>query len=97
MACSMTENSCQLCAVTTLEFEPIPIYCTPCGVRIKRNASHYTVIAGESRHYVCTPCYNDARENSVSINGTSILKPTLEKKKNDGPAEEAVCMPHDLI
>ncbi|KAJ6336556.1 hypothetical protein OIU76_006438 [Salix suchowensis] len=35
---SMSENSCQLCAVEKLTFEPPPIYCTPCGGRIKRNA-----------------------------------------------------------
>ncbi|KAG0465829.1 hypothetical protein HPP92_019993 [Vanilla planifolia] len=30
---SMSENSCQLCAVEKLTFEPPPIYCTPCGAR----------------------------------------------------------------
>ncbi|KAH9615481.1 hypothetical protein KSS87_003178, partial [Heliosperma pusillum] len=40
---TMSENSCQLCAVEKLSFEPPPIYCTPCGARIKRNAMYYTV------------------------------------------------------
>ncbi|XP_024006071.1 histone acetyltransferase HAC4 [Eutrema salsugineum] len=87
--CSMSENACQLCAVERLVFEPIPIYCSPCGVRVKRNALHYSVAAGESRHYVCATCYNVARENSVSVDGTSIPKAKLEKKKNDEQVGEA--------
>ncbi|XP_010481202.1 PREDICTED: histone acetyltransferase HAC4-like [Camelina sativa] len=83
MGCSMSVNSCQLCAVERLVFEPIPIYCSPCGVRIKKNALHYSVAAGESKHCVCAPCYNEARENLVSLDGTCIPKAKLEKKKND--------------
>ncbi|CAA7027415.1 unnamed protein product [Microthlaspi erraticum] len=83
MGCSMSANACQLCGVERLVFEPIPIYCSPCGVRIKRNAVHYSAAAGESRHHVCAHCYNEARENSVSVDGTCIPKTSLEKKKND--------------
>jgi E1A/CREB-binding protein len=53
---SMSENSCQLCAVEKLTFEPPPIYCSPCGARIKRNAMYYTMGAGDIRHYFCIPC-----------------------------------------
>ncbi|KAE8655510.1 Histone acetyltransferase HAC12 [Hibiscus syriacus] len=45
---SMSENSCQLCAVEKLTFEPPPIYCSPCGARIKRNALYYTMGAGDT-------------------------------------------------
>ncbi|KAG7600692.1 Zinc finger FYVE/PHD-type [Arabidopsis suecica] len=88
MGFSLSANSCQLCAVERLVFEPIPIYCSPCGVRIKKNAFYYSIAAGESRHYVCAPCYNEARENTVSVDGTSIPKARLEKKKNDEKIEE---------
>ncbi|CAN8287932.1 unnamed protein product [Cochlearia groenlandica] len=84
----MTVNSCQLCAIEKLVFEPIPIYCSPCGTRIKRNALHYSFVARESRQYVCSPCYNGTHENSVSIDGTPISKSRLEKKKNDEQVEE---------
>ncbi|CAH2033413.1 unnamed protein product [Thlaspi arvense] len=83
MGGSISANACQLCAVERLVFEPLPIYCSPCGVRIKRNAFHYSVAAGESWHYVCATCYNESRENSVSVDGTCIPKARLEKKKND--------------
>ncbi|CAL9219069.1 unnamed protein product [Arabidopsis halleri] len=90
MGFSLTANSCQLCAAERLVFEPIPIYCSPCGVRIKKNALHYSIAAGESRHYVCAPCYNEARENTVSVDGTSIPKARLEKKKSNEQIGEGV-------
>ncbi|KAG6577832.1 Histone acetyltransferase HAC1, partial [Cucurbita argyrosperma subsp. sororia] len=85
---SMSENSCQLCAVEKLTFEPPPIYCTPCGARIKRNAMYHTVGAGDTRHYFCIPCYNDARGDAIVVDGTAIPKSRLEKKKNDEETEE---------
>ncbi|CAH8381540.1 unnamed protein product [Eruca vesicaria subsp. sativa] len=89
MGLTMSENSCQLCAVERLAFEPTPIYCTPCGARVKRNAMHYTVVVGESRHYVCIPCYNETRTNTVTVDGTPVPKPRFEKKKNDEEVEES--------
>ncbi|KAL1319685.1 hypothetical protein HN51_064477 [Arachis hypogaea] len=85
---SMSENSCQLCAVEKLTFEPPPIYCTTCGVRIKRNNMYYTTGAGDTRHYFCIPCYNDARSENINVDGTPIPKSRLEKKKNDEETEE---------
>lgn len=85
---SMSENSCQLCAVEKLTFEPPPIYCSPCGARIKRNAMYYTMGTGDTRHYFCIPCYNEARGDSVVVDGTSLPKARLEKKKNDEETEE---------
>ncbi|XAR74064.1 Histone acetyltransferase [Bertholletia excelsa] len=85
---SMSENSCQLCAVEKLTFEPPPIYCTPCGARIKRNAMYYTIAAVDTRHYFCIPCYNEARGDTILADGTAILKSRLEKKKNDEETEE---------
>ncbi|KAG4399418.1 hypothetical protein AAZX31_08G222900 [Glycine max] len=85
---SMSENSCQLCAVEKLTFEPPPIYCTTCGVRIKRNNMYYTTGTGDTRHYFCLPCYNDARTENIIVDGTPIAKSRLEKKKNDEETEE---------
>lgn len=85
---SMSENSCQLCAVEKLTFEPPPIYCTPCGARIKRNAMYYNFGAGDTRHYFCIPCHNDSRGETIIADGTSIPKARLEKKKNDEDTEE---------
>ncbi|KAC9722389.1 hypothetical protein E3N88_45342 [Mikania micrantha] len=88
MELSMNENSCQLCAVEKLNFEPPPIYCSPCGARIKRNAMFYTWGSGDTRHFFCIPCYNESRGDTISVDGTNILKARLEKKKNDEETEE---------
>ncbi|XP_073286278.1 histone acetyltransferase HAC1-like isoform X1 [Primulina huaijiensis] len=88
MGHSMNENSCQLCAVEKLNFEPLPIYCTPCGARIKRNAMYYTFGAGDTRHSFCIPCYNEARGDTIVVDRTSIPKTRVEKKKNDDNPEE---------
>ncbi|XP_074268313.1 histone acetyltransferase HAC1-like isoform X2 [Silene latifolia] len=85
---TMSENSCQLCAVEKLSFEPPPIYCTPCGARIKRNAMYYTVGAGDTRHFFCIPCYNETRGDTIVVDGTAIPKGRMEKKKNDEETEE---------
>ncbi|XP_059643314.1 histone acetyltransferase HAC1-like [Cornus florida] len=85
---SMSENSCQLCAVEKLTFEPPPLYCTPCGARIKRNAMYYTIGAGDTRHYFCIPCYNESRGDTITADGSLISKARLEKKKNDEETEE---------
>lgn len=87
----MSENCCQLCAVEKLAFEPPPLYCTTCGVRIKRNSMYYTMGTGDTRHYFCIPCYNDARTENIIVDGTPIAKSRLEKKKNDEETEEWVC------
>lgn len=87
---SMSENSCQLCAVEKLTFEPPPIYCSPCGARIKRNAPYYTIGMGDTRHFFCTHCYNETRGDSIEVEGTFHQKAKLEKKKNDEETEEWV-------
>lgn len=87
---SMTENSCQLCAVEKLVFEPPPIYCTPCGVRIKRNAFYYTFGTGDTRHCFCIPCYNDFRGDTIVVDGMTIPKLRVERKRNDEEIEEWV-------
>lgn len=87
---SMSENSCQLCAVEKLTFEPPPIYCTPCGARIKRNAMYFTTGSGDTRYYFCIPCYNEVRSDTIEVDGVSIAKARLEKKKNDEETEEWV-------
>jgi E1A/CREB-binding protein len=77
-AISMNENTCQLCAVERLTFEPPPIYCTPCGSRIKCNAMYYTIRTGELRHYICIPCFNEARGETIEVEGYVVAKIMLE-------------------
>ncbi|XP_031503944.1 histone acetyltransferase HAC1-like isoform X2 [Nymphaea colorata] len=85
---SMSENSCQLCAVEKLTFEPPPIYCSTCGARIKRNAMYYTIGSADTRHYFCIPCYNEVRSDAIDVDGVAYPKARMEKKKNDEETEE---------
>ncbi|KAK4269630.1 hypothetical protein QN277_022761 [Acacia crassicarpa] len=89
MGYSISENSCQLCAVEKLAFEPPPLYCSNCNARIKRNATYYTMVAGETRNYVCTPCYNETRGDNIVVDRSTIPKARLQKKKNDEETEES--------
>ncbi|XP_024524723.1 histone acetyltransferase HAC1 [Selaginella moellendorffii] len=84
-----SENACRICAVERLTFEPPPLYCTTCGVRLKRNSVYYTAGSGETRHYFCIPCYNASPADTVGLDGQLYPKSKLEKKKNDEETEEA--------
>jgi hypothetical protein len=50
----------------------------------------YTMGAGDTRHYFCIPCYNEARGDTIVADGNAIPKARLEKKKNDEETEEWV-------
>lgn len=90
MSVTENKNSCQLCGVENLPFEPPPIYCSPCGARIKRNAIYYTTGTAEARYYFCSLCYNEARGDTIEAEELTISKAKLEKKKNDEVTYEAV-------
>ncbi|CAM0909763.1 unnamed protein product [Alopecurus aequalis] len=86
------ENACQLCKVVKLNFEPPPIYCSPCGARIKRNAPYYSDPTAETCYSLCLFCYNEARSQTIQVEGNSLNKAKLVKKKNDDETEEGWVM-----
>uniref|UniRef100_A0ACD5V9A0 Uncharacterized protein n=1 Tax=Avena sativa TaxID=4498 RepID=A0ACD5V9A0_AVESA len=88
MVSSENGNLCQLCKVEKLTFKPLLIYCSFCGTPIKRNAPYYTVVTGDTRHFFCTPCYNDSRGDSIEVEGQDFLKAQFDKKRNDEEIEE---------
>eukprot|EP01018_Ginkgo_biloba_P022569 Gb_20413 [translate_table: standard] len=85
----MKENTCQLCMGGSLKFEPPPIYCTPCGARIRRNAIYYTAGVGVTRNYFCITCYNEIRDDTIGLDGVTYVKSKLEKRKNEEETEES--------
>lgn len=87
---SENDNICQLCKVEKLYFEPPPIYCSPCGARIKRNASYYTAAATETCHNFCILCYNEARSSTIQVEGNQFPKAKLQKMRNNDETEEGV-------
>lgn len=80
-AMEQSECPCQLCGIAKINFEPIPIYCTPCGARIKRNAKYYAVEAVDSTKHICNWCYDQTRGDSIVVDGTPCPKARLEKQK----------------
>ena len=53
-----------------------PIYCTPCGTQIKRNAYYWTMRFAETRYFLCIPCY---RANTVKEKWVYLRNSTLEE------------------
>ncbi|PPR89132.1 hypothetical protein GOBAR_AA31552 [Gossypium barbadense] len=88
---SMSENSCQLCAVEKLTFEPPPIYCSTCGARIKRNAMYYTMGAGDTRHYFCIPCHNEWVQCDKCEAWQHQICALFNGRRNDGGQAEYTC------
>ncbi|CAA6659708.1 unnamed protein product [Spirodela intermedia] len=84
------KNSCQLCGIGALSFEPPPIYCVKCYGRIKHNRAYHTMAncdslmnGGAGRLYLCNPCYNGSHGDSITYVGGVLPKVKLEKKRND--------------
>uniref|UniRef100_A0A1D1XYA6 histone acetyltransferase n=1 Tax=Anthurium amnicola TaxID=1678845 RepID=A0A1D1XYA6_9ARAE len=82
-------NSCQLCGMGDLLFEPPPIYCVKCYGRIKHNRAYHTMAnsdnmtSGAGRLYLCNPCFNGSHGDSITYIGGVLSKAKLEKKRND--------------
>jgi E1A/CREB-binding protein len=87
---SGNESACSLCNVATIYFEPPPVYCSPCGARIKRNASYYTALATETCHNFCLLCYNEARSQTIQVEDKQFPKEKLVRKRNDDKLDEPV-------
>ncbi|XP_019195482.1 PREDICTED: probable histone acetyltransferase HAC-like 1 isoform X2 [Ipomoea nil] len=88
---SSIENTCQLCGTDKLVFIPMPMYCSSCGVRIKRNlVFYYWGVEETSRRYCfCTQCFRASRGGNISFLGLSIPKAKLQKGKNNEENEES--------
>lgn len=84
----LKENTCQLCMGGNLKFEPPPIYCTPCGARIKRNSMYFSAGVGLTRSYFCLRCYSGIQHDTIGLDGVIYLKEKLDKRKNDEETEE---------
>ncbi|XP_015693701.2 probable histone acetyltransferase HAC-like 2 [Oryza brachyantha] len=85
---SESANLCQLCKVEKLNFEPPPMYCSPCCARIKRNASYYTGSTAMGRLYFCISCYNASLGKTIEVELIKLSKADLEKRRNNVETEE---------
>ncbi|KAF8011311.1 hypothetical protein BT93_J1810 [Corymbia citriodora subsp. variegata] len=87
---SIRENSCQLCGADKLVFAPPPIYCSSCGVLIKRNGVYYcTLNEIDVQCTFCASCHNCCRGGTIKCGGISVSKAKLHKRKNNEEIEES--------
>ncbi|KAH7298465.1 hypothetical protein KP509_25G044800 [Ceratopteris richardii] len=89
MELNMSASACSACAVETLHFDPIPVFCSQCGSRIKRNAIYYASGSGDSALVFCSPCFSATRSDVAESDGIKVQKSALEKKRNDEQRVEA--------
>ncbi|KAL8171548.1 hypothetical protein V2J09_023352 [Rumex salicifolius] len=77
----VSENFCQLCNLDKLWFPPMPIYCSPCGSRIKCRGTYYSMLDEYGGQVCfCSACFNKSRGANKS---------KMEMKKNDVVTEES--------
>jgi E1A/CREB-binding protein len=84
-------GACKACAVEKLTFEPPPMYCANCNARIKPKVTYYlgngSQQGGDVKQQFCSPCYNGFAPH-FEIEGMSVAKSQLVKKKNEEDLEE---------
>nr|XP_043634708.1 histone acetyltransferase HAC1-like [Erigeron canadensis] len=87
---SIGQNTCQLCSMDKLVFAPVPIYCSSCELRIKRNVGYYRS-ANEIgiRYCFCMSCYRGTHGANIMVRGFSFPKSNLQKAKNDEEKEDS--------
>ncbi|KAM3224549.1 hypothetical protein ACQJBY_057748 [Aegilops geniculata] len=85
---SINENACQLCKQEKLTFEPPPMYCFPCGARIRRNGPYYAYDTRDTHHSVCIPCYNKSSGHTIEVEGQMFPKARFQRKRNDEETQE---------
>ncbi|RMZ57131.1 hypothetical protein APUTEX25_002363 [Auxenochlorella protothecoides] len=83
------ENSCKVCGLNRLTFEPPSLYCFTCGQRIKRNQTYYyTPGSVEVKGFWCHPCFAEVKTEVIQMDGWSVRRADLEKRRNDEEVEE---------
>ena len=78
------ESSCKVCTLQHLYFEPPALYCYGCGQRIKRSQVYHGMpLAHELKGVWCHPCFTDIKSDLMPLEGWTVRKAELEKRKND--------------
>lgn len=83
-------TACKACGVEKLSFEPPPMYCTNCNVRIKPKQTYYLAGAPtqSDKQTFCTGCFSGFGP-SIEIDGNRFAKNQLTKRKNEEDLEES--------
>lgn len=74
---------CTACGGHNLLFEPPPLYCLNCTNRIKKGQIYWYAMVDINKHSVCSTCYKDHIKDSLVVDGKTVPKTKLKKKKNE--------------
>ncbi|KAG1663398.1 hypothetical protein FOA52_011676 [Chlamydomonas sp. UWO 241] len=85
-------ETCGVCGIIRLTFEPPVIYCMACGLKIKRGQTFYTtpeINVAEIKGAWCHSCFTEAKPEKILLEGSTYKKADLVKKKNEHEEEES--------
>jgi len=89
---SSPADACKVCGCVKLLYEPNALYCSMCGLKIKRGQTYYTTPPDqgtEVRGNWCHPCFMEVKQERIPTSfGGDARKSDLIKKKNDEEIEE---------
>ena len=69
-----------MCLLTKLSFEPPVIYCTSCGLKIKRGQTFHSTPPSDNndlRGYFCHQCYNEHKGERIVMEAAQFKKADL--------------------
>ena len=89
MLAAAPAGNCRACCAARLVYDPAPMYCGACGVRIKVKAQYFGTSrdAETTKQCFCAACYSGFGA-SVTVEGVKIPKVSLLKLKNEEDLEE---------
>jgi len=84
------DNTCHICEQDGLKFDPLPLFCTVCGVPIIKGVVywHFDNCLPELRPTFCNKCYNKAKKVVTLDPYQKILKSELQKKTHEEDVDE---------
>ena len=82
------KDACTMCGGERFTFEPPVFYCNGrCHKRIGRNRFYYTT--PENKFHYCQSCYQTMLKPQFELNGQTVNKKDLIKKKNNDTKQES--------
>ena len=82
------KDACTMCGGERFTFEPPVFYCNGrCHKRIGRNRFYYTT--PENKFHYCQSCYQTCLKPQFELNGQTVNKRDLIKKKNNDTKQES--------
>jgi E1A/CREB-binding protein len=98
-------TTCNICGQGVLLYEPLPLYCTECKKRIKKDQVYWTLDQDKTKikPYICSNCYRNNRKTLLIKQKYKIAKASLSKKRIEIKSRETLikcnlcmCWSHEI-